>query len=375
MPRMRIDDSDIPDADVFSRLLDYFPDMIQSVDEDGNIVFANRTASSLLGYDQDELLTMNIRDIYAEEVLAALETGFKDLKKKGDKRVESVLKHKDGTQIAVEIRSFSIYDDDGEFMRTFSIMRDMRPIKELQNSLIHAGRLAAIGEMSSGIAHDINNPLTVIELTNELLRRELSQLDLSQEIIARLKQLADDTRKASGVIKKLSDHLQNFSRGVVEVYSRLDIADIMTDATFIAKNRIMSASVTLNNEIENNQYYTAGSPNQLEQVFMNLVSNACDAMRDLDTRELTLRTSSLTEDETEYWSVDVSDTGHGMPEDLMDEVFRSFFTTKEKGKGTGLGLSIARGIARNHKGDIRVTSSSDAGTTFSVLLPKAPPPD
>ena len=95
MPRMRIDDRDISDAEVFSRLLDHFPDMIQSVDDDGNIVFANQTASQLLGYTQDELITMNIRDIYAEEVLAALETGFKDLKKKGDKRVESVLKHRD----------------------------------------------------------------------------------------------------------------------------------------------------------------------------------------------------------------------------------------------------------------------------------------
>ena len=153
MSRMRIQDIEIRDADIFEILLDNFPDMIHSIDHEGNIVYTNRTASNLLGYTGEELLQMNVREIYAEEVLIALEKGFSDLKQKGDKRVESILKAKDGKKIPVEIRSFSIYDDEGNFIRTFSILRDIREIKELQNSLVHAGRLAAIGELSSGVAH------------------------------------------------------------------------------------------------------------------------------------------------------------------------------------------------------------------------------
>lgn len=156
MSRMRIDNADITNAQIFEILLDNFPDIIHSVDDDGNIVFTNRRAESLLGYTRDELLSMNVRSIYSDEVLKKVDKGFNELKKKGDYSVESVLKAKDGTPIPVEIRSFSIYDDDGNFLRTFSILRDIRPIKELQNSLVHAGRLAAIGEMASGVAHDIH---------------------------------------------------------------------------------------------------------------------------------------------------------------------------------------------------------------------------
>ena len=118
---------------------------------------------------------MSVYEIYAEEVQEAVKAGFSNLKQKGDKTVESVLQAKDGEVIPVEIRSFSIYDDDGEFIRTFSILRDIRPIKELQASLVHTSRLAAIGELSSGVAHDINNPLTVILVSNEMILREFAK--------------------------------------------------------------------------------------------------------------------------------------------------------------------------------------------------------
>ncbi len=371
MSRMRIQDIEIRDADIFEILLDNFPDMIHSIDQEGNIVYTNRTASILLGYSGEELLEMNVRDIYAEEVLLALEKGFSDLKQKGDKRVESLLQAKDGTKIPVEIRSFSIYDDEGSFIRTFSILRDITEVKELQNSLVHAGRLAAIGELSSGVAHDINNPLTVILLSNEMMLKELER-DHSDPVsmVEKVTGHATDIQRASKSIQKLADHLRNFSRGMVEKYETLDLAHILADALFITSNKLNKSGIGLDNSVKDNKLIVTGMPNQLEQVFINLIGNACDAMAGGEKRKLTIKPSSTEWDNVPCWQLEFTDTGPGIPEDIQEDIFHAFFTTKEKGKGTGLGLSISRGIIRDHKGELYMESREGKGTSFFVLIPK-----
>jgi len=370
---MRVDNREIRDAQIFEILLDNFPDIIHSVDENGDIVFTNKKAESLLGYTRAELLSMKVRQIYAEEVLTNMNAGFDKLKKTGDFSVESLLKAKDGTKIPVEIRSFSIYDDNGTFIRTFSILRDIRAIKDLQNSLVHAGRLAAIGEMSSGVAHDINNPLTVIMLANQMLQREVERLKegTGDSSFGRVKSCSDDIGRASRSIEKLVTHLRNFSRGMKEKIELVDIHDTIVDSVFITSNRSKAASVTVRHDIQPSRHFTEASPNQLEQVFVNLISNACDAMNGLDKRELTIHISETDRDGTACWKCDVTDTGTGIPANLLEDIFGAFFTTKEKGKGTGLGLSISRGIIKEHGGEITVSSEVGKGTTFSVFLKKA----
>jgi PAS domain S-box-containing protein len=349
--------------------------MIHSIDDHGNIIYTNKTAEQLLGYTKEEFLKMNIRQIYAPEILDALEKGFTDLKKKGDKTVESMLKTKDGRLIPVEIRSFSIYDDEGQFLRTFSILRDMREIKELQKSLIHTSRLAAIGELSSGVAHDINNPLTVILLANELIFKEFERKDVNTATLNKnVRGHALDVQKASKSIQKLADHLRNFSRGMAERYEPVDLFDPINDALFITNNKIMKSLVVVKNELKKGCCFVHGLPNQLEQVFVNLIGNACDAMAATPRHDLTIRISETELDNVACWTCNVADTGTGIPAELMEDIFHSFFTTKEKGKGTGLGLSISRGIIRDHKGDIRVESTPGKGSTFSVILPKFTPP-
>lgn len=373
MSRMRIDKIEIRDADIFEILLDSFPDMIHSIDDDGNIVYTNRTAERLLGYPREELLGMNIRQIYADKVLKDVEIGFSDLKERGDKNIpESWLKTKDGEEIPVEIRSFSIYDDEGNFLRTFSILRDIREIKDLQQSLVQAGKLAAIGELASGVAHDINNPLTVILLSNEMLMKEISRNEPEAgSSLARVKDYAEDIHRASKSIQKLADHLRNFSRGVAEHAERVDLHDTITDALFITSNKIKTANVTVSNSVPKGDHFVDARPNQLEQVFVNLIGNACDAMTGLPERNLTISIESTQREGADCWICRLADTGKGIPKEMLEDIFQSFFTTKEKGKGTGLGLSISRGIISDHKGDIEVLSEIDAGTTFLIYLPCA----
>jgi histidine kinase len=375
MTKMRINEQDIHTENIFEILLDSFPDMIHSVDREGNIVYANQTASNLLGYTNDELLSMNIRQIYAPEIVPAVEKGFKDLKKKGDKRVESLLRAKDDSRIPVEIRSFSIYDDQGRFVRTFSILRDIRPLKELQNSLVHAGRLAAIGETASGVAHDINNPLTVILLSTDMASRELDSGNLQDPVsMQRLKSCTAGIRKAASSIEKLSNHLRNFSRGMKEKHETVDLFDPLTDAMFILSNKIMKNTVQVTSSVVKATHYVHGCPNQIEQVFINLISNACDAMENRPERRLNIAVTTTDHNGAPAWKCDVTDTGGGVPEHLREEIFQSFFTTKEKGKGTGLGLSISTSIIKDHGGEIRLQSKEGEGSTFSVVLPVYTPP-
>jgi len=376
MSRMRVDNKDIHDAQVFEILLDNFPDIIHSVDQSGRIIFTNRKAESLLGYTREELLSMNVRQIYADEILEEVDKGFSELKKTGDFAVESLLKAKDGTRIPVEIRSFSIYDDKGQFLHTFSILRDIRPIKDLQNSLVHAGRLAAVGEMAAGVAHDINNPLTVIMLTSEMLIREFKRGEVPDPVKQRTRcaSIVADTQRASRSIEKLVLHLRDFSRGVAEKRETVDVYSTIADALFITRNKTTGASVTTENNVAKSTHFTEGCPNQLEQVFVNLIANASDAMADQRIRKVSISVSAAEKGGTGYWKCDVTDTGSGIPPHIIPDIFQAFFTTKDKGKGTGLGLSISRGIIKEHAGDIQVTSELGKGTTFSVFLKQANPP-
>jgi PAS domain S-box-containing protein len=355
-------------------LLEKFPDMIHSVDTNGQIVYANQTATRLLGYSMTELLSMNIRQIYADEILPAVERGFKELKEAGTKNVESLLKTKDGTRIPVEIRSLSIYDDTGRFIRTFSISRDIRDLKELQNQVVHTSRLAAIGETASGVAHDINNPLTIILLSNEMLQRSITtSKELSEPTRQPLLRCTADVQKAGDRIQRLSSHLRNFSRGIVEKHETVDLFDVLSDALFMLGSKITQARVRTINQTVKGRYFVHGMPNQIEQVFVNLIANACDAMENCPTRTLTIEILTKREFDKDCWKCTVSDTGTGIAPEHMDEVFQSFFTTKPKGKGTGLGLSISQSIISDHKGKITVQSEVGKGTTFSVILPQESP--
>ncbi|MEI6217684.1 MAG: ATP-binding protein [bacterium] len=375
MSKMRVDNKEIHNAQVFEILLDNFPDIVHSVDKDGRIVFTNRKAESLLGYTRSELLSMNVRQIYADEILPDMDKGFSELKKAGEYSIESVLKTKQGASIPVEIRSFSIYDDKGAFIRTFSILRDIRPIKELRNSLVHAGRLAAVGEMAAGIAHDISSPLAAVMLANDMLSRELQKEDSPDDTKHRAKCIAltENARRASQSIEKLVLHLRNFSKGIAEKREVVDIYDTITDALFITRNKTTSLQVAAENRACKGIHFVEGCPSQLEQVFVNLITNACDAMAGQPARELAIGISETEEAGIGYWKCEVADTGSGIPPHIIGDVFAAFFTTKEKGKGTGLGLSISRGIVREHSGDIKVVSEVGKGTIFTILLRKAAP--
>jgi len=370
--------SDIKQATgrLFEFLLDWFPDIIWSADSDGKIVYCNKKAGDLLGYTQEVLLKKSVRDLYAPEILKNIKKGMSSLKEKGTFAVESVLIHKDGeTRIPVEIRSFAVYDDNGEFLRTFSILRDIRQIKELQQSLVHAGRLAAIGELAACIAHDISNPLAVVGLYGELAELDLQSLEGNAE--GKQDSLVDavtNIRKAAKKIEKLVHHLTGFTRSTEPEQKEVILQDVIDDGMFMVANKFKKSTVQVTKDVPEVPCVIIGDANQLEQVFMNLFSNACDALKEVNNATLHVAISPHTEKTGAlFWECQVADSGTGMPPEVASQIFNSFFTTKGKGKGTGLGLSISQGIVARHKGTINVESEPGKGTTFKILLPQMSP--
>ncbi len=361
--------TDLPANAILEPLLNSFPDIIHSVNKDGLILFTNKTASELLGYSNEELLKMTIYDLYAPEVQSKLRKGFIKLKEEGDIVIrESSLQSKSGEIIPVEIRSFGVYDDNGEFIRTFSILRDIREMKKMRDNLMHAERLTGIGELASCVVHDIHNPLMVIQLYTELLLRDSTQYfvkETQDESIQFLSQM----QKATEKIQKLLNHLRTFSRRQSESIEKKDLNQLIDDSLFMVMNKIRGLKIKVERTNIDKTFIIEGYIIQLEQVFMNLISNACDAMANSDKKILKIIIEECEIDDQPYYSCSIDDTGCGIDEANLDNIFHSFFTTKKAGEGTGLGLSICNDILEKHGGTISVTSKVGVGTRFTVLLP------
>jgi len=349
--------------EVFEAIVEEFPDIIHSVDPDGNLVSVNKMAVKLLGYSKDELLGKSIFEIYADEVLEEVKNGFKDLKDRGFiGRVESKLKAKDGSTIDVEMRSISLYDSKGNFSQTFTIIRDIRNLNSMKQQMIQQSKLAAIGELASSIMHDIRNPLTVIESANSHMLNKAIENE-NWDLVKRCKA---NIERASGKISRLSQHLRDFSRLDKEAKVLTPAKDLIENCIFMVQNRLNESSSVLKNNITDAEAFVYGRENQLEQVFINLLSNASDAVKGRKIREISV---SLEEDDDQTLIL-ISDTGEGIPEKNLESIFESFFTTKPKGVGTGLGLSICKAIVDDHEGRLMVNSVPEEGTTFTVKLPR-----
>jgi PAS domain S-box-containing protein len=367
---VKTDGKELETLKIFDSLIDHFPDMIHSVDDTGNIVYFNRTATHLLGYTESELRLMNIRQLYPPEIIEAVNKGFKEVKETGEKRVESLFMAKDGTRIPVELRTLVIRDENGLFSQTFTVSRDLRKFKEMQENLIHAGRLAAIGELAAGVVHDLNNPLTAVILASTVMKKMAESPNIPPEEMREQTSLYCETiNESASTMEHLTTRLRDFARGVKEQHTPVDLFDPIHDALFILAHRIKHNNIHVKCTTVKGKNWILGDRNQIQQIFLNLFANACDAMGPCDLRELSVSVSTETIEGKGFWCCTVSDTGEGIPQEIQDRVFKSFFTTKPRGKGTGLGLSIARSIVAEHNGDIRLTSKSGKGTTFSVLLP------
>jgi len=242
-----------------------------------------------------------------------------------------------------------------------------KKLKETQAQLIQAGKLTALGQLSAGVAHEINQPLTSIVIWADLARDVLrsKRVKVSKEkIIDTLKNIDVDVDR----IKKIITHLRDFSRQSELKFKDVSLNRVIDHALGMFGEQLRTHNIKLKLDRDPNLPQIYGDPNQLEQIVVNFITNAQDALDEKKGGDLII--STKTNDHGDV-VLSVGDTGCGMSKKTQERMFEPFYTEKEVGKGAGLGLSIVYGILEDHKGDIKVKSKLGKGTTFTLTFPNA----
>lgn len=231
-------------------------------------------------------------------------------------------------------------------------------LKQHEDQLIQSRKMAAIGDLTAGIAHELNNPLNNISLTTEALIDEFDEWDREAKL-KMLGTISTQVDRASATVANLLD----FTRRDESYFEELSLNELLTRTVKLVANEISLHDIDLILELEENLPLVMGNVHNLQQVFLNIFLNAIQAMQ--DKGRMLIKSYS----DNKSLIIDVSDTGIGIPAENLDKIFDPFFTTKEVGQGTGLGLSVSYGIIKKHHGRITVSSEVGRGTTFSILLP------
>ncbi len=260
-------------------------------------------------------------------------------------------------------RYFQLYVQDLEMGKTM-ILHDISSLKSYQAQAIQASKLALLGELAASLAHEISQPLGSIELTTEniVLHLEQSQSAPDKDYIM---SKVERTQGAAQKARKVIDHLRRFGRNAKESPTRVALHEVIYGAVDLMRDQFNQANIKLVTEVPSQEAFVLGHPITLEQVFVNLLANARDAVTEgVSDPQVTVSAAV----EGSVVSVHVADNGPGVPESLQPSIFDAFYTTKAIDKGTGLGLSVSRGIIADLEGELSL-ASSDSGAVFTVTLP------
>jgi signal transduction histidine kinase len=238
-----------------------------------------------------------------------------------------------------------------------------RMILDLENReaiLIQSHKMRAVGTLTAGVAHELNNPLNNITLTADMLLEDYDTL-----IDAERKEMIGDVVNEAGRSKKIISNLLDFARESGSQLEPLDLVHLLKETINLASNQIKLSGIKIEFQTADNLPRVHGDSQQLEQVFLNLILNSIDA----SPKGSKIQVIIVPADDPRYLAVKIIDFGSGIPHHILGSIFDPFFTTKGKGKGTGLGLSVSQGIVGKHGGRIRVSSREGAGSSFTVTLP------
>ena len=236
-----------------------------------------------------------------------------------------------------------------------------RELKSTQNQLHTAEKLASIGQLAAGVAHEINNPLGTIMIYASMLKKELERsIELSKRTDD-VKMIIEEASRCKNIVS----NLLNFARQGKLKLSKVNIVSMLQGIIKSVKLNPLYESLFINLNMTGQIPEIDADGDQLKQVFINLINNACEAVEFSEIKSVTINLSL----KDNFVIADIIDTGCGIPAENMNKLFTPFFTTKKMGKGTGLGLPISYGIIKMHKGDIRVKSTPNGGSTFTLKLP------
>ena len=345
-------------------------DGVIAADPTGKILIFNEAAAEFTGYTVEEALNdISIRDVYpgdgAKEVMKMLlSEEYGGVGKLKSYYIDG--KRKNGDIVPIRLNASIVYEND-EKVATIGFFHDRREKikmqKELEQThvqLLQSEKMASLGKMAAGVAHQLNNPLSGILLFTKLVMEEY---ELPKEALEDLQRVLDDAVRTKDIVKELLE----FARQTSHEMKPQDVNAIISRTIFLLENQSTFHNIEIEKNLDKDLPLIKGDVQQLYHVVMNIILNAADALEGGGKLKLKTYFSS----EKNMVCIEISDTGHGIPEDVLPHIFEPFYTTKEQGKGTGLGLSMVYGIIKSHGGHIRAENDPGGGATFYIELPLA----
>ena len=360
-------------------------------DKDENLVLLNAAFEDILGYGRDELAGVNLAALTSAEEFARYRA-FTQRRRHGERDFyESVVRGKDGAPRRVLVSAAPLTDGDGTFAGTMAVLVDItewrsaeqeleeakkaytktledtvaertRELERAQAHLVQTEKMAAMGKLAAGVAHEINNPAGVLLMKLKFLLSIAAEEGLSPRAESTLRIAVEQTERIESIVESLL----SFSRPAPGTARRLELAGVIGDALALARGR----AATITSDIADDLPEVEADPNEIVQILINLIDNAVDAIA--ESGHVWVRAHAESTDSGRWAVLSVEDDGCGIAADFRDLIFDPFFTTKQVGEGTGLGLAITYGIVQKQGGSIQVDSERHRGTTVTVRLPAAP---
>lgn len=338
-------------------ILDHFPDLIYATDVAGRLTEFSRGGEVLLGYRREELLGRPCTTLYSgppgrTQIEALIQDG------RPMDSIETMVLHRDGSERDVLVTASPVRDENGNPCGTVGIIKDISVLKAARRQLVQAEKLSAVGEVVSGVAHELNNPLTAV--------LGFAQLLMGGPIHSQPRKWAERIFEAALRCQNIVRDLLTFSRCHEHERRYLGLNGIVEKTVDMKAYQLQVDGIRVVNKLDSSLPKTMLNFNQVQQVLMNLINNAQQA---LASRGKGGTLSFTTFVRGGAIVLEVADDGPGMPPEVLGRIFEPFFTTKPVGQGTGLGLSVSYGIIRDHGGRIWADSHMGRGTKFAIELP------
>jgi len=354
-------------AQEFEQLKNYNENIVQSikvgvmvVDTDGRVRSWNRSMEETIGLRANEAMRQHVDEIFPATFASALQQARHRVEE-GEEPIASAyrvaVRARDNVDRVVNLSVAPLLGDRGH-QPTVVIVDDVTAATELESQLRQSDRLASVGLLAAGVAHEVNTPLAGISSYVQMMQRKMPDTDPRRAILEKIEK---QTFRASSIV----NNLLNFSRQQTSDMKQVDVNAVVEETLTLAELPLSKRKVRVDTALAESLSPVWGDSGKLQQVLMNLVLNARDSMP--DGGDLNIRTVQQNGEVI----LEVADTGSGIPQEQLHKIYDPFFTTKGTGKGTGLGLSVTYGIVQEHRGTITASSATGRGTVFRVALPAA----
>ncbi len=379
-------------------ILDGLEEFIVVINPDKTIADTNHSFLEKMGYSREEVIGHKCYEVF-QKSNRQCEPGKRNLNCPHDEvftkgsftqKIFPRMNNR-GELVYIEVSIYPIWEESGQISKVIEVSRDVtqlkkpdqeinkelermveertRELKAQQQKIVHKNKMASLGKLSASVVHEINNPISGLLNLILLIKKIVEQEELDSSSIKSFQHYLELMESETRRISRITSNLLSFSRGTRLEFESVNVNNILEDLFLINNNFLKLNNIELNKQLDEDLPNITGDEGQLKQVFMNLLTNAVEAMEEQDPGILTVSTSR----ENHYIRITFQDTGLGVPEEYINQVFDPFFSTKSQGKGVGLGMSVAYGIIQQHSGYMYIKSEQGSETEIIVHLPLTQP--